>query len=140
MSVSVGGEDDQVLSEINTTPLVDIMLVMLIIFLITIPVVIPSVTVNMPEPRNIPVQPKAEDIVISVTADGKAYWNGGLVQDRAKLLEMVVAQAIKVPQPEIHIKGDKQARYRDIARVLYVIQQGGLVKVGFLTEPKNNTG
>ncbi|MGC4027839.1 MAG: biopolymer transporter ExbD [Steroidobacteraceae bacterium] len=140
MSVNVGGEDDQVLSEINTTPLVDIMLVMLIIFLITIPVVIPSVSVNMPEPRNIAVAPKAEDIVVSITADGGVYWNGGLVKDRAKLLELVVAQAIKVPQPEIHIKGDKQARYRDIARVLYVIQQGGLVKVGFLTEPKNRTG
>ncbi len=140
MSVNVGGESDEVLSEINTTPLVDIMLVMLIIFLITIPVVIPSVAVNMPEPRNIAVAPKAEDIVVSVTADGTAYWNGGRVQDRAKLLELVVAQAVKVPQPEIHIKGDKQARYRDIARVLYVIQQGGLVHVGFLTEPKNNAG
>lgn len=139
MSVNVG-ETDEVLSEINTTPLVDIMLVMLIIFLITIPVVIPSVAVNMPEPRNIPVQPKAEDIVVSVTADGKMYWNGGIVNDRAKLLELVVQQAVKVPQPEIHIKGDRQARYRDIARVLYVIQQGGLVKVGFLTEPKNNAG
>lgn len=137
MSVNVG-ETDEVLSEINTTPLVDIMLVMLIIFLITIPVVIPSVAVNMPEPRNIPVQPKAEDIVVSVTADGKVYWNGGAVADRSKLLDLVVVEAVKVPQPEIHIKGDKQARYRDIARVLYVIQQGGLVKVGFLTEPKNN--
>ena len=142
MSMSVPGSDgdDAVMSDINTTPLVDIMLVMLIIFLITIPVVIPSVTVEMPEPRNIAVQSKVEDIIVSITADGKVYWKGGLVPDRNKLLELVVAEAVKVPQPEIHIKGDKMARYQDIGRVLFVIQQGGLVKVGFLTEPKSNPG
>ena len=138
MSMSVPGSDgdDQVMSEINTTPLVDIMLVMLIIFLITIPVIVPTVQVNMPTPRNIATVTKIEDISLSVTEDGKVYWKGGLVPDRAKLLELVVAEAVKVPQPEIHIKGDRQARYQDIGRVLFVVQQGGLVKVGFLTEPK----
>ncbi len=133
------GDEDKVMSDINTTPLVDIMLVMLIIFLITIPVIVPSVQVNMPEPRNIATQTKIEDILVSITADGKVYWKGGLVPDRAKLLELVVSEAVKVPQPEIHIKGDRMARYQDIGRVLFVIQQGGLVKVGFLTEPKGAT-
>jgi biopolymer transport protein ExbD len=141
MSMSVPGSDgdDQVMSDINTTPLVDIMLVMLIIFLITIPVIVPTVKVNMPTPRNIATQTKPEDISVSVDAEGKVYWKGGLVPDRAKLLELVVAEARKDPQPEIHIRGDRQARYQDIGRVLFVIQQGGLVKVGFLTEPKGAT-
>ena len=139
MSMSVPGSDgdeDKVLSEINTTPLVDIMLVMLIIFLITIPVIVPTVKVEMPTPRNIPTQTKIEDIPVSVDAGGKVYWKGGLVEDCAKLLELVVAEARKVPQPEIHIRGDRNARYEAIGRVIYTIQQGGIVKVGFLTEPQ----
>ena len=140
MSMSVPGADDgdedKALSEINTTPLVDIMLVMLIIFLITIPVIVPTVKVDMPTPRNIPTQTKPENIQISVDAAGKVFWNGGAVPDRGKLLELVVAEARKVPQPEIHIKGDRSARYESIARVIFTIQQGGIVKVGFLTEPK----
>jgi len=139
MSMSVPGSDgdeDKVLSDINTTPLVDIMLVMLIIFLITIPVIVPTVKVDMPTPRNIPTVTKIEDIPVSVDAAGKIYWKGGLVEDRAKLLELVVAEARKVPQPEIHIRGDRAARYEAIGRVIYTIQQGGIVKVGFLTEPK----
>ena len=137
MSMSVPGSDgdDAVMSDINTTPLVDIMLVMLIIFLITIPVIVPTVKVNMPTPRNIATQTKPEDISLSIDAEGKMYWKGGLVPDRAKLLELVVTEARKDPQPEIHIRGDRQARFQDIGRVLFVIQQGGLVKVGFLTEP-----
>src|SRR3970040_2222657 len=138
MSMSVpgsDGDDDKEMSEINTTPLVDIMLVMLIIFLITIPVIVPTVKVDMPTPRNIPTITKIEDIPVSVDASGKIYWKGGLVEDRAKLLELVVTEARKVPQPEIHIRGDRAARYEAIGRVIYTIQQGGIVKVGFLTEP-----
>jgi biopolymer transport protein ExbD len=138
MSMSVPGDsgEDEVMASINTTPLVDVMLVMLIIFLITIPVIVPSVKVNMPTSRNIPVQDKVEDISLSVAADGKIYWKGGYVADRAKLLELVIAEARKKPQPEIHIKGDRNARYESIGRVLYVIQQGGVQKVGFMSEPK----
>ncbi len=143
MSMSVPGADDgdedKALSEINTTPLVDIMLVMLIIFLITIPVIVPTVKVEMPTPTNIPTTTKLENIPLSVTTDGKMYWNGASVPDRAKLLELVVAEARKVPQPEIHIKGDRNARFESIARVIYTIQQGGIVKVGFLTEPTATT-
>jgi biopolymer transport protein ExbD len=138
MSMSVPGSDsgdDEVIASINTTPLVDVMLVMLIIFLITIPVIVPTVKVQMPTPKNIPITTKPEDIPVSVDAAGKIYWKGGLVTDRSKLLELVVAEARKVPQPEIHIRGDRNARYEAIGRVIYTIQQGGIVKVGFLTEP-----
>jgi biopolymer transport protein ExbD len=138
MSMSVPGSDsgdDEVIASINTTPLVDVMLVMLIIFLITIPVIVPTVKVQMPTPKNIPITTKPEDIPVSVDVAGKIYWKGGLVTDRSKLLELVVAEARKVPQPEIHIRGDRNARYEAIGRVIYTIQQGGIVKVGFLTEP-----
>jgi len=136
MSMNVGGSEDEVLSTINTTPLVDVMLVMLIIFLITIPVIVPSVKVEMPEPRNIPTQTKPEDIPVSVDKDGNIYWKNARIEDRARLLELVVEQARKVPQPELHLKADRNARYESVARVLYTIGQGGLLKVAFLTEPK----
>ena len=138
MSMNVGSSDggDQVMSTINTTPLVDVMLVMLIIFLITIPVIVPSVKVEMPEPRNIATTTKPEDIPVSVDKDGAIYWKNARVGDRAKLLELIIEEARKVPQPELHLKADRNARYEDVARVLYTISQGGLLKVAFLTEPK----
>jgi len=138
MSMSVPGSDgeDQVLSTINTTPLVDVMLVMLIIFLITIPVIVPTVKVDLPDPRNIATQTKPEDIPVSIDRDGNVYWRGGRVEDRAKLLELMVEQARMDPQPELHLKADRNARYENVARVLFVIQQSGLQKVAFLTEPK----
>ena len=138
MSMSVPGSDgdDKVMSDINTTPLVDVMLVMLIIFLITIPVIVPTVKVDLPEPRNIATQTKPEDIPVSIDRDGVVYWKGGRVEDRAKLLELMVEQARMVPQPELHLKADRNARYENVARVLFVIQQSGLQKVAFLTEPK----
>jgi biopolymer transport protein ExbD len=139
MSMSVpgsGGDEDQVMSTINTTPLVDVMLVMLIIFLITIPVIVPTVKVDLPEPRNIATQTKPEDIPVSIDRDGNVYFRGGRVDNRAKLLELMVEQARMDPQPELHLKADKNARYENVARVLFVIQQSGLQKVAFLTEPK----
>ena len=141
MSMSVPGSDgdDKVMSDINTTPLVDVMLVMLIIFLITVPVIVPSVKVEMPTPRNIATTTKPEDIPVSVDAQGNIYWMGGRLESRAQLLEKVIAEARKVPQPELHLKADRAARYEHVARVLFTIQQGGLVKVAFLTEPKSIT-
>jgi biopolymer transport protein ExbD len=138
MSMSVPGSsgEDEVMSSINTTPLVDVMLVMLIIFLITIPVIVPSVKVDMPEPRNIATQTKPEDIPVSIDRDGNVYWMGGRVPDRTKLLELVIEQARKTPQPELHLKADRNTRYENVARVLFIISQGGLQKVAFLTEPK----
>jgi biopolymer transport protein ExbD len=138
MSMSVPGSDgdDKVMSDINTTPLVDVMLVMLIIFLITIPVIVPTVKVDLPDPRNIATQTKPEDIPVSIDRDGNVYWRGGRVEDRAKLLELMVEQARLNPQPELHLKADRNARYENVARVLFVIQQSDLQKVSFLTEPK----
>ena len=135
MNVGSSGGEDAPMSTINTTPLVDVMLVLLIIFLITIPVITKTVKVSLPKAANIATQTKPENITVAVDSQGKVYWNNGAVADRNQLLEMVKAEAIKAPQPEIHIRGDVNARYEDIGRVLYAIQRGGVVKVGFITEP-----
>jgi biopolymer transport protein ExbD len=135
-----GDEDDRDLnSTINTTPLVDIMLVLLIIFLITIPVINKMVPVSLPNAVNIPTQTKPENITIAVTANGNIYWNNGPVATSEALLNDVKEAAVKVPQPEIHIRADKDVRFEAIGRVLYAIQRGGIVKVGFITEPDKNT-
>lgn len=138
MAMNVGGgnsEEPTAMSTINTTPLVDVMLVLLIIFLITIPVINKTVKVNLPKAVNIPTQTKPENITIAVDKDGVVYWNDKRVANSADLLSNVKAAAVKKPQPEIHIRGDKETRYEAIGRVMYMIQRGGIVKVGFLTEP-----
>ena len=137
MSMSVGGssEENTVMSNINTTPLVDVMLVLLIIFLITIPVITKTVPVALPKAVNIPTKTKPENITIAVDKDGNVYWNDKRVADRNALLAFVKEAAVRKPQPEIHIRGDKDTRYEAIGRVMYAIQRGGIVKVGFLIEP-----
>jgi biopolymer transport protein ExbD len=143
MSMNVPGADgdDEVMSAINTTPLVDVMLVMLIIFLITIPVIVPTVPLELPEPKNIAGQTKPEDIPVSVDADGNMYLYNGNVPDRETLFKLLsdkvktaVAEGKKVPQ--VHLKADRRARYEQVARVLYTIQTTGISEVEFLTEPK----
>ena len=134
MSVGSGGEDE-LNSTINTTPLVDVMLVLLIIFLITIPVITKTVKVSLPKAANIPTETKPENITIAVDVQGNIYWNNEQIAGRDQLVEMVKAEAIKDPQPEIHIRGDSNSRYEDVGRVLYSVQRGGIVKVGFITEP-----
>jgi len=136
MAMSVGGGDEGgAIANINTTPLVDVMLVLLIIFLITIPVITKTVPVTLPKAVNIPTQTKPENITIAVAKDGAIYWNDKKVANRNELLGLVEGAAVRKPQPEIHIRGDREARYEDIGRVMYAIQRGGIVKVGFLTEP-----
>jgi biopolymer transport protein ExbD len=139
MSMNVGGSgaerNTEVMSTINTTPLVDVMLVLLIIFLITIPVINKTVKVNLPKAVNIPTQTKPENITIAIDKEGIAYWNDKRLASREDLLAQVKAAAIRKPQPEIHIRGDKDTRYEAIGRVMYMIQRGGVQKVGFLTEP-----
>jgi len=135
MSVGTGSDENTVMSNINTTPLVDVMLVLLIIFLITIPVITKTVPVVLPKAVNIPTQTKPENITIAVDKDGNVYWNDKRVADRNALLAFVKEAAVRKPQPEIHIRGDKDTRYEAIGRVMYAIQRGGIVKVGFLTEP-----
>ena len=138
MAMSVGGgnsEEPTAMSTINTTPLVDVMLVLLIIFLITIPVINKTVKVNLPKAVNIPTQTKPENITIAIDKEGNIYWNDKRLASQNDLLANVKAAAVKKPQPEIHIRGDKETRYEAIGRVMYMIQRGGVVKVGFLTEP-----
>ena len=136
MAMNVGGGDEGgMMATINTTPLVDVMLVMLIIFLITIPVITKTVKVDLPRAVNIPTQTKPENITIAVDKNGTVYWNDKAVSDRNQLLGLIEAAAVRKPQPEIHIRGDQNTRYESIGRVMYAIQRGGIVKVGFLTEP-----
>ena len=141
MSVGpVGGDEDEATfnSTINTTPLVDVMLVLLIIFLITIPVVLKQVPVRLPNAVNIPTQTKPENITIAVDAAGNTYWNNGKVPTMQALIDDVKQAAVRKPQPEIHIRADRDAHYEAVGRVLYAIQRGGVVKVGFITEPDKN--
>jgi len=135
MAMNVGGEEGGAIASINTTPLVDVMLVLLIIFLITIPVITKTVPVTLPKAVNIPTQTKPENITIAVDKEGNIYWNDKKAANRNELLGLVEGAAVRKPQPEIHIRGDREARYEDIGRVMYAIQRGGIVKVGFLTEP-----
>jgi biopolymer transport protein ExbD len=124
---------------INTTPLVDVMLVMLIIFLVTIPVILKTVPVQLPTYRNIVTQTKPENIVISVTSDETTYYNNVPV-DQATMLKNFVdalkaANAAGKPFPEVHIRGDKEVRFEAIGRVILACQRAGIQKVGFITEP-----
>ena len=136
MAMSVGSaEDDEPISTINTTPLVDVMLVLLIIFLITIPVITKTVKVSLPKAANIATQTKPENITIAIDAQGNIYWNNEQIASRDQLVEMIKVEAVRDPQPEIHIRGDSNTRFEDVGRVIYSIQRGGVVKVGFITEP-----
>jgi biopolymer transport protein ExbD len=135
MAMNVGGDAGGAIANINTTPLVDVMLVLLIIFLITIPVITKTVPVALPKAVNIPTQTKPENITVAVDKEGNIYWNDRRVANRNELLGLVEGAAVRKPQPEIHIRADKDAKYENVGRVLYAIQRGGVVKVGFLTEP-----
>jgi len=136
MAMSVG-KDDAVgsIADINTTPLVDVMLVLLIIFLITVPVIKKMAQVEIPKAVNIPTQTKPENITLSVDAAGEIYWNAYRQDDMQVLFQKIVAEARKSPQPEFHIRGDKGTRWESIGRVIFNLQRGGIVKVGFITEP-----
>jgi biopolymer transport protein ExbD len=135
MAMNVGGEEGGAIASINTTPLVDVMLVLLIIFLITIPVINKTVPVQLPKAVNIPTQTKPENITIAVDKDGTIYWNDKKVANRNELLGLVEGAAVRKPQPEIHIRADKETRYEDIGRVMYAIQRGSIQKVAYLIEP-----
>jgi biopolymer transport protein ExbD len=136
MSMSVGQEEEgAAISEINTTPLVDIMLVLLIIFLITVPVIKQMAQVDIPKAVNLPNQTKPENITIAVDVKGQVYWNAELVKDKALLFSRLVAAARTVPQPEVQIRGDKNARFESIGGVMFTLQRAGIVKVAFVTEP-----
>ena len=143
MSVGGGGREEKVMAEINTTPLVDVMLVMLIIFLITVPVIVPTVQLELPEPKNIATQTKPEDIPVSVDVEGNLYI-GNAALTREQLFEALATKgkaaydAGQLP-PKVHMKADRNARYEHVARALYTIQTAGIIEVQFLTEPKGQS-
>jgi len=135
-----GGGEDEVVSAINTTPLVDVMLVLLIIFLITIPVVTHTVPVKLPKETNIPTQTKPENINLSVNKDGDLFWNDQPLADYPALVARLKLSAVKVPQPEVHIRGDADARYEFIGKVVMSCERAGIFKIGFITEPPPHGG
>jgi biopolymer transport protein ExbD len=137
MAINLASEDDEeeMNSTINTTPLVDVMLVLLIIFLITIPVVTQSIKLELPKERNVPTQTKPENIVIAVNRDGEVHWGMQRVPDIEALVTRLKLEAVKEPQPEVHIRGDGEVRYESVGRVVVACQRAGILKVGFITEP-----
>ena len=135
MQVGDSGGEDEVMSAINTTPLVDVMLVMLIIFLITIPVVVQNVPLELPKERNVPTQTKPENIVIAVNKDGDVFWNLEYMRDSKQLFEKLKTVAVLNPQPEVHIRADQEARYESVGRVVATAQRAAILKIGFITEP-----
>ena len=143
MAMSFGspdGDEDEVTSAINTTPLVDVMLVLLIIFLITIPVVTHTVPVKLPSERNRPYKTKPENINIAVNKNGDMFWNEQYVPDADILLHKLKTIAVLVPQPAVNIRGDQNTRYEFIGKVIFAAQRAGIAKIGFVTEPPARDG
>jgi biopolymer transport protein ExbD len=143
MAMNVGpaeSGEDEAISAINTTPLVDVMLVLLIIFLVTIPVITQSVPLKLPEETNVPRQTKPENIEIAVTKDGDVFWGLQPVRDNDELVERLKKVAVQLPQPEVHIRGDLAGRYEFVGRVVFAAQRAGIQKIGFVTEPPARGG
>ncbi|AMP03692.1 ExbD/TolR family protein [Collimonas pratensis] len=138
MAMSLGspdGDEDEVIGTINTTPLVDVMLVLLIIFLITIPVVTHTIPVKLPNEFDEPYKTKPENINLAVNKQGDMFWNEQLVPNTTTLLAKLKEVAVEVPQPELHIRGDQQTKYEYIGKVILTAQRAGIAKIGFITEP-----
>jgi biopolymer transport protein ExbD len=126
---------DDVMNEINMTPLVDVMLVLLIIFIITVPVMKHAVNIDLPRVTNSPQEARPETVRLSVDAQGAYFWNEQRIEDAA-LPDLLQASAAQSPQPSLHIRGDKAVRYERVAELMAAAQQAGLKKIGFITEPK----
>ena len=135
MNAPPAEDEERAMSEINTTPLVDVMLVLLIVFMITIPVITHTVPVELPKVRNEATKTAPENINISVNKDGQMYWGQSLVPDTAALLERLKGAAVLKPQPEVHVRADQTTRYEFVGRVILTAQRAGIQKVGFITEP-----
>jgi biopolymer transport protein ExbD len=135
--MNVGSEkDDEIMSEINTTPLVDVMLVLLIIFLITIPVVTTSIKVDLPKEKNTVRETKPENVIISVDVNGKIFLYDTPIKNSDDLLQRMKKFAVMKPQPEVQIRGDGKSDFESVGRVMYAVQRAGITKVGFITEPQ----
>ena len=135
---SSGGDEDAVMSAINTTPLVDVMLVLLIIFLITIPVVANAIKVQLPPERVEVRETKPDNIIISVDRQGNVYWYETRIKNVADLKEKLKKVSHMDPQPEVQVRGDMNATYEGVGKVLLACQYAGIVKVAFITEPPPN--
>ena len=142
MSMNVGSADDEedAISTINTTPLVDVMLVLLIIFLITVPVVRMTVPVELPKERNEIRETKPENIILSVDAKGGIYWNDLRLANTTALVDRLKKIAVLDPQPEVQIRGDGGADYSSVGKIIYAVQRAGISKVGFIMEPPPRGG
>ncbi|GBQ05117.1 MULTISPECIES: ExbD/TolR family protein [Acetobacter] len=139
MSVGDSGGEDDVVSAINTTPLVDVMLVLLIIFLITIPVATHTVKVTLPKDMNQPTQTKMSNVVLAVAENGQAYWDETPLKGRADLLDRLEKAAVQKPQPQIQIRGDIKTRYESVGKLVEACQEAGIYHIDFITErPKTN--
>ena len=135
MAFGTQDEPDDVMNEINMTPLVDVMLVLLIIFIITVPVMKHAVNIDLPRASSEREVTKPENILFSVAADGSYYWNEQKVSDE-EFASRLAAEAAKDPQPELHIRGDKEVRYERVAQAMSAAREAGVRKIGFITEPK----
>ncbi len=140
MNVGPGGGEDEAISAINTTPLVDVMLVLLIIFLITIPVITTAIPVQLPKERNEVRETKPENITLSVDAAGRIYWNDLRIASTTILIDRLKRISVLTPQPEVQIRGDGGANYESVGRIIYAVQRAGIAKVGFITEPPPRGG
>ena len=137
MAINLGSDkDDEIMSEINTTPLVDVMLVLLIIFLITIPVVTTSIKVDLPKEKNTVRETKPENVIISVDVKGKIFLYDTPIKNSDDLLARMKKFAVMKPQPEVQIRGDGKSDFESVGRVMYAVQRAGITKVGFITEPQ----
>ena len=134
MAFGTQDEPDEVMNEINMTPLVDVMLVLLIVFIITIPVMKHAVNIDLPRATNLQQDQKPETMRLSVDASGAYFLNENRVDDAA-LAKLLKVQAAKNPQPDLHIRGDKNVRYERVAQAMAAAQQAGVKKIGFITEP-----
>jgi biopolymer transport protein ExbD len=135
--MNIGSEkDDEIMSEINTTPLVDVMLVLLIIFLITIPVVTTSIKVDLPKEKNLVRETKPETVIISVDVKGKIFLYDTPIKNSDDLLQRMKKFSVMKPQPEVQIRGDGKSDFESVGRVMYAVQRAGITKVGFITEPQ----
>ena len=136
MNVGSEGDEDEIMSQINTTPLVDVMLVLLIIFLITIPVVTTSIKVELPKEKNLVRETKPENVIISVDVKGKIFLYDTPIKNSDDLLQRMKKFSVMKPQPEVQIRGDGKSDLESIGRVIYAVQRAGITKVGFITEPQ----
>jgi biopolymer transport protein ExbD len=125
---------DDVVSDINMVPLIDVMMVLLIIFIITVPVLTHTVKLDLPRADNTPQVVKPEAINLSIATDGAVFWNNDRLDEQA-LVQRLEAAAKSEPQPEIFIRGDRKVEYEHVAKTMAAVQRSGLLKLGFVTEP-----